>query len=258
MEQVFTIAGCRSAAADSRSHRSAALATRTMSSSLSSTVPWAPMPALFTTMSIPPMRSAASATAAATESSATSALMPINGSGTPDGSRSRQATSAPRAASNRAAASPIPEPPPVTIARKLLNSVITHSGGYPGVQTREEALPSVLLVGFCLAAGLAVSACGAGVRPRLGFVPWAAGSEAGNPVGDHRNSFVHEGEMSSLVPPHRSRRIQVGGDRIRVQLSGETGRARRGVTATGHHDRVDEVLVQVVHVLDHAILGGAA
>jgi hypothetical protein len=75
-EQVFTIAAapdrrrCGSAAADMRAMPTTLTSsTRSHSwSSLSATVPWAPMPALFTSTSIPPrsrtMRSMTEATAA--------------------------------------------------------------------------------------------------------------------------------------------------------------------------------------------------
>src|SRR5882757_2226377 len=80
------------------------------------------MPALFTRMSMPPRLSAAAATAARTEaSSVTSARRPRNSS---VGLRSSTATRAPRAASSRAVASPIPDPPPVTTAASPLTSVM--------------------------------------------------------------------------------------------------------------------------------------
>src|SRR3984885_1049676 len=102
------------------------------------------MPALFTRMSMPPRRSAAASTAARTEaSSVTSALRPVNSS---VGLRSRTATWAPRAASSRAAASPIPDPPPVTSAVSPLSSAMPYlpffRGGLaadnPGKEEREE------------------------------------------------------------------------------------------------------------------------
>src|ERR1700751_3358695 len=80
------------------------------------------MPALFTKMSMPPRSSAAAATAARTDaSSVTSALSPGNSS---VGLRSSTATRAPRAASSRAVASPIPDPPPVMTAASPLSSAM--------------------------------------------------------------------------------------------------------------------------------------
>src|ERR1700743_1665272 len=80
------------------------------------------MPALFTRMSMPPRALTAAATAARTEaSSVTSALSAVN---SPAGLRSSTATRAPRAASSRAAASPIPAPPPVTTAASPLSSAM--------------------------------------------------------------------------------------------------------------------------------------
>src|ERR1700733_9088922 len=102
------------------------------------------MPALFTRMSMPPRRVAAASTAARTEaSSVTSALRPGNSS---VGLRSSTATCAPRAASSRAAASPIPDPPPVTTAASPLSSAMPclpfFRGGLaadnPGQEEREE------------------------------------------------------------------------------------------------------------------------
>src|SRR6185437_15580456 len=128
--QKLTIAAC----ADARRYGSAARVTRTIpttltsytrchsSSGLSATVPAAPTPALFTRMSMPPRLWAAASTAARTDaSSVTSALSPRNSS---VGFRSSAATRAPRAASSRAAASPIPDPPPVTTAASPLNSAM--------------------------------------------------------------------------------------------------------------------------------------
>src|ERR1700761_241847 len=80
------------------------------------------MPALFTRMSMPPRSSAAAATAARTDaSSLTSAVSPGNSS---VGLRSSTATRAPRAASSRAAASPIPDPLPVMAAAGPLSSAM--------------------------------------------------------------------------------------------------------------------------------------
>src|SRR5487761_3822 len=102
------------------------------------------MPALFTRMSMPPRRPAAASTAARTEaSSVTSALRPRNSS---VGLRSSTATRAPRAASSRATASPIPDPPPVTTAASPLSSAMPSlpffRGGlaadHPGQEEREE------------------------------------------------------------------------------------------------------------------------
>src|ERR1700761_2237261 len=129
-EQVLTIAAC----ADARRCGRAARVTRTIpttltsytrchsSSGLSLTVPAAPMPALFTRMSRPPSASAAAPTAARTDaSSVTSALSPRNSS---VGLRSSAATRAPRSASSRAVASPIPDPPPVITAASPLSSAM--------------------------------------------------------------------------------------------------------------------------------------
>src|SRR4051812_11124390 len=134
------------AADDLRSSGSAARETRTMpstltsktrahsASSLSSTVPWAPMPALLTTMSMPPSASAAAATASRIDgSSVTSAWKPSSGFST-SGCRSRQATWAPRSRSSVAVARPMPEAPPVTIAVRPANSGM-------GQTSREWALP---------------------------------------------------------------------------------------------------------------------
>src|SRR5919108_4046193 len=76
------------------------------------------MPALLTSTSRPPRRSTAAATAAVTEpSSVPSATSGRRSSpSAAAGSRSSTATRAPRAASSRAAARPMPEPPPVTAA----------------------------------------------------------------------------------------------------------------------------------------------
>src|SRR3984885_5450520 len=152
IEQVLTIAAC----ADARRYGRAPRVTRTIpttftsytrchsSSVLSATVPAAPMPALFTRMSMPPRRPAAASTAARTEaSSVTSALRPANSS---VGFRSSTATCAPRAASSRAVASPIPDPPPVTTAASPLSSAMLclpfFRGGLaaddPGKEEREE------------------------------------------------------------------------------------------------------------------------
>ena len=77
---------------------------------------------------MPPRRSAACSTAARTDaSSVTSALNPANSS---PGFRSSTPTRAPRAASSRAVACPIPEPPPVTIAASPLSSAPFTAAGF--------------------------------------------------------------------------------------------------------------------------------
>src|SRR6266508_2849868 len=83
------------------------------------------MPALLTSTSTPPSRPATASTGSRSErSSVTSAVTAVSGSAG-EGSRSRQATAAPRAASIRAVASPMPEPPPVTIAPSPDSSSVT-------------------------------------------------------------------------------------------------------------------------------------
>src|SRR4051812_15429874 len=75
------------------------------------------MPALLTSTSRPPTRSTTSATAASTDArSVTSQRIPVTPAGTPDGSTSSAATTAPRAVSSCATAKPMPAPPPVTAA----------------------------------------------------------------------------------------------------------------------------------------------
>src|SRR5580698_9362896 len=156
IEQVLTIAAC----SEARRYGSAARVTRTRpttltsntrchsSSGLSATVPIEPMPALFTRMSTPPRRPAAVSTASRTDaSSVTSAATPVNSS---PGLRSSTATCAPRLARSRAVASPIPEPPPVTIAVSPLSSAMSYlplvyrpsrpPAPRPGSGGRDEAL----------------------------------------------------------------------------------------------------------------------
>src|ERR1700678_18105 len=119
------------------------------SSGLSATVPIEPMPALFTRMSTPPRRPAAVSTASRTDaSSVTSAATLVNSS---PGLRSSTATFAPRLARSRAVASPIPDPPPVTIAASPLSSAMSYlplvyrpsrpPGPPAGSGGRDEALP---------------------------------------------------------------------------------------------------------------------
>src|SRR5918994_3945835 len=137
IEQVLTIAarperrrwGKAARVVRTRRRRLTPRTRRHSSMGVSSTVPWAPMPALLTRTSSPPQRSATAAMAAPTEVwSVTSATKgsglsaPSTGSAAADGSRSRAATLAPRAASSRTVASPIPEPPPVTAATRPSNS----------------------------------------------------------------------------------------------------------------------------------------
>ena len=75
-------------------------------------------------MSRPPKRSTTSATAARTElSSPTSQRTPTSGAGT-SACKSRLATVAPRSASIMAVARPMPDAPPVTIARSPANSLV--------------------------------------------------------------------------------------------------------------------------------------
>ncbi|CAM5243756.1 hypothetical protein STANM309S_05164 [Streptomyces tanashiensis] len=94
MEQVLTIAAEEDALRYGRADRVVRTTPRTLTSrtrchwasGLSSTVPAAPMPALFTRMSIPPSASAAARTAQWTASwSETSAVKPRRGAGAPLG-----------------------------------------------------------------------------------------------------------------------------------------------------------------------------
>ncbi len=75
---------------------------------------------------MPPILIADCSTACRTDaSSVTSAVSPMKPSASSSGGlRSSTATAAPRAASSRAVASPIPEPPPVTTAFSPLSSAI--------------------------------------------------------------------------------------------------------------------------------------
>src|SRR5918992_5123833 len=196
IEQVLTIAACR----DRRRYGKAARATRTMpntltsntrrhsSSSLSSTVPCAPTPALLTSTSRPPRWSVARATPAHTAAaSVTSAITPYSGTG--GLRRSRQATAASRVASSRAVASPMPDAPPVT--RALIPANSAPSGGMP----RSVAIRT----------------------PRT---------------------------------PRRAVGEGVSGARLGLQLRRQAGPFGNLVAAVHDADRVDEVLVQVVDVLD--------
>src|SRR6266536_2304956 len=90
-------------------------------------VPWAPMPALLTSTSIPPSRSAAASTALRIESSSVTSAVIASIAAAPEGSRSRQATAAPRAAMVREVSRPIPEAPPVTTAASPANSSLIRA-----------------------------------------------------------------------------------------------------------------------------------
>jgi hypothetical protein len=99
--------------------------TRCHSSSVTSlTPPVEPMPALETTTSRPPSRSATSATASRTKGSlpTSQGISSMCSSGSASGCRSRDATAAPRARNARTVARPIPLAPPVTRARTPSNS----------------------------------------------------------------------------------------------------------------------------------------
>ena len=133
-EHVFTIAPCF----EFRREGMAARATRTMpktftsktlrhsSSELSSTVPWAPIPALLTTTSKLPKSFAAMVTARDTltlsDTSHSMARSPTPTS-TLVTSRSSTATRHPSANSLSTVARPIPDAPPVTIAVSPANSI---------------------------------------------------------------------------------------------------------------------------------------